>query len=335
LTSRILEGLRAALEGHVKVLIMPHNDPDPDAIASAAALQYIVTKTFGLDTHIAYRGYIGRAQNKALFEYLDYPIQSLIASQMLENSAIALIDTQPGTGNNPLPADTPASIVIDHHPLRKSLDNVKFKDIRPDAGATSTILTEYMLEIGLEPTHVLATALFYGIKTDTMGLGRGAGPNDVQAYFYLHNKIDAEALSRIEYPALPVEYFKSLSGTLRAARLYDDVLFAYLGQMSYPDLGAEMADLFLRLHGVQWILCMGVFGKDLILSVRAKSAKANAGKLVRTIVGDRGTAGGHGSMAGGHIPLRDDEPRKLARRIVARTLESLKGLTTLKPKPLV
>jgi len=335
LASKILEGLRAAIEGHVKVLIMPHNDPDPDAIASAVALQYVLTKTFGIESHIAYRGYIGRAQNKALFEYLEYPIQSLVALQMMEESAIALIDTQPGTGNNPLPSDKAASIVIDHHPLRNSLSGVKFKDIRPDAGATSTILTEYLLEIGLEPSPVLATALFYGIKTDTMGLGRGAGPNDVQAYFYLHNRIDPEALSKIEYPPVPVEYFKSLSATLRAARLYDDVLFAYIGQMSYPDLGAEMADLFLRLHGVQWVMCMGTFGKDLILSVRAKCARANAGKLVRTIVGDRGTAGGHGTMAGGHIPLREDEPRKLARRIVARTLENLKGITTIKPKPLV
>lgn len=330
----ILESLRGAVEGHGGVLILPHTDPDPDAIAGAVALRHIVTEKLGMRATIAYRGIIGRAENKTLFEYLLRPMVKLTSAHLREKDAVALVDTQPGTGNNPLPADAAAAIVIDHHPLRGGQAAAAFFDVRPDVGATSTILTGYLVDMALEPPPEIATALFYGIKTDTMGLGRGASPLDVKAYLYLQSRVDVEALSQIEHPSVPVEYFKGLDAALKAAKLYDDVVIAYIGQMGYPDMGAEMADLLLRLEGVQWVLFMGVFGGELILSVRAKSSRASAGKLVQALVGGRGSAGGHGMLAGGHIPLQG-EPRELVDEIAAAALAILKGPTTVTPTDLL
>ena len=83
-----------------------------------------------------------------------------------------------------------------------------------------------------------------------------------------------------------------------------------------------MADLLLRLEGIRWVLCVGIHDDVLMLSVRTRLAHGAAG-LIRHIVGTRGTAGGHGSMAGGQIPLEGADPDQLARTVTQRALYHL------------
>jgi len=318
-----LDRLFEAVGGATNVLILPHNDPDPDAIASALALRHLLAERLGVEGHIAYKGIIGRAENKALVRYLDHPLRRLRGSDLSQSVPIALIDTQPGAGNNALSPKYTAAIVLDHHTWREATAAAGFADVRPDLGATSTILTEYLQAANIEPTPPLATALFYGIKTDTMGLGRGATPDDAAAYFYLQPRIDVEALVEIERAQVPAEYFQKLDTTLHAARVYDGVVVSYIGLMRHPDLAAEMADILLRLEGTRWVICMGVYKDHLILAVRTRSRRVKAGQLAQAIVGGRGTAGGHGTMAGGQIALKGEEPGRMARQIGQRALEYL------------
>ena len=330
-----LELLLGAVGGAGSVLILPHNDPDPDAIASAVALRHLLAERLGMEGCIAYKGVIGRAENKALVRYLGYPLQRLTGPDLHQSAPVALVDTQPSAGNNALPPELTAAIVIDHHPWREATATAGFADVRPDVGATSTILTEHLQAAGIEPAPWLATALFYGIKSDTMGLGRGASPADVAAYFYLQPRIDVGALVEIEHAQVPADYFKSSDATLHAARIYEGVVVSYMGPMSYPDLSAEMADLLLRLEGARWVICMGVFKDDLILAVRTRGQQSEAGRLVQEMVGDRGTAGGHGTMAGGRVPLQGKDPEQMALRLGRRALRSLKVAPRTAAKPLI
>lgn len=318
------------------VLILPHNDPDPDAIASAVALRYLLEQTLDLDVRIAYKGIIGRAENKALVRFLGRPLQRLRALDLRQETPIALVDTQPGAGNNPLlPHSAVPAIVLDHHPWREATDEARFADVRVELGATSTIMTEYLQAAAIEPTAQVATALFYGVKTDTMGLVRRATPADVAAYFYLQAHIDVEALVEIERAQVPAEYFRRLSAVLQSARVYDEVVISYVGAMSRPDMAAEMADLLLRLKGARWVICIGAYKRDLILAVRSRSRQSGAGQLAQDIVGDQGSAGGHGTMAGGQIPLGDAVPEQLAQQLGQRALALLKVAPETVGKPLI
>lgn len=330
-----LQALREAVSGLNSVLILPHNDPDPDAIAGALALRHLFEERLNVESLVAYKGIIGRAENKALMRYLGNPFRRLPGADLRRADAVALVDTQPGTGNNPLPPGRSPVIVIDHHPFRETTRAVRFSDVRSDVGATSTILTEYLQAADLEPQPPLATALFYGIKSDTLGLGRGAHPADVNAYSYLQPRIDIDALVEIERAQVPVEYFRSFDRALHAVRAYDGVLVAYIGQMGYPDLAAEMADLLLRLEGTRWIICIGVYRDELILSVRTRSRQGGAGKLAQHLVGERGTAGGHGTMAGGNLRLDDEDPGQVAEQISQRALKFLKVPPGKAGKPLI
>jgi nanoRNase/pAp phosphatase (c-di-AMP/oligoRNAs hydrolase) len=316
---RLLEAVRGA-EG---LVILTHNDPDPDAIAAAVALRFLLAERAGLQAQPVYRGIVGRAENRALVRYLNYPLRRLTGADLRGPAPFALVDTQPGAGNNALPPGTRPLLVLDHHPLREPAAEARFADVRPDIGASSTMLAEYLQAARLEPPAPLATALFYGIQTDTQNLTRGATPADVAAYTYLQPRIDMEGLVEIERAQVPAEYFKGLVGALRAARVYNNVVIAYVGPMARPDLAAEMADLLLRLKGVSWAVCMGSYKDVIVLAVRTLNRNGHAERLVSRVVGDRGTAGGHGRMAGGHVRLDGADPRIVARQLVKRTLRCL------------
>jgi nanoRNase/pAp phosphatase (c-di-AMP/oligoRNAs hydrolase) len=330
-----LASLLQAVTGVTKILILPHNDPDPDAIASAVALRHLLAEKAGVGGQIAYKGIIGRAENQALVRYLDHPLQRLAGSDLRQAWPIALVDTQPGAGNNSLPPHVVPLLVFDHHPRREAIAAAAFADIRTEVGSTSTLLVEYLQAAGIEPAPPLATALFYGIKTDTLGLVRGASPTDVAAYFYLQPRIDVEALVEIERAQVPAEYFVRLDAALHAARVYESLIVSYVGPMRRPDLAAEMADLLLRLQGMRWAICMGVYKGDLILAVRSQSRRVGAGQLVRAIVGEEGEAGGHGTMAGGRVPLRDQRPEVLADWLGQRALQHLSIPEAAVSKPLL
>lgn len=320
----LLGMVRGLLPGMDKaILILSHNDPDPDAVASAVALRYLLVTRLQIEAHIAYEGLIGRAENKALVSYLGQPLQSLSTIDLASTALVAIVDTQPGAGNNTIPAGFQPAIVIDHHPWREATALAKFADVRTEVGATSTILTEYLQAAGLEPDKQLATALFYGIKTDTMGLSRGVNPADVNAYLYLQPKADTDALVEIERAQVPIQYFQSFDTTLRAARLYEQVVISYIGPMAYPDLAAEMADVLLRIEGCEWVMCLGVYQDELILAIRTRSPQGGAGRLAQALVKEQGAAGGHGVMAGGHIPLQGRDPKRLAYRINRAALQYL------------
>ncbi len=317
------------------ILIVPHNDPDPDAIASAVGLRYLFAQRIGVEAPVIYAGFIGRAENKALVRYLGRPLKQLAAANLREAAHVALVDTQPGTGNNPLPAGRSPTIVVDHHAWREETRSAAFWDVRSDLGASSTIVTEYLQAAAVEPPPWLATALFYGIKTDTMGLGRGASLPDVAAYYYLQPMVDIEALVEIERAQVPASYFKSFVTAFQAARVYNTVALSYIGAMSYPDQAAEIADLLSRLEGVQWVLCTGTYNDSLILAVRSRSRRTGAGMLVRAVVGNQGLAGGHGTMAGGQVPLRGVDPAVLADELGRKTLAYLKIPAEVAGKPLI
>jgi nanoRNase/pAp phosphatase (c-di-AMP/oligoRNAs hydrolase) len=335
MTQELVGRLLDAVTGARRVLILPHNDPDPDAIASALALRYLLEQRLDIVASITYSGIIGRAENKALVHYLGRPLKQLSKADWKLVSHVALVDSQPGAGNNPLPAGQRPAIVLDHHVWREQTTLAIFHDVRPDAGSTSTILTEYLQAVGLEPPEPLATALFYGIKTDTMGLARGAGLADVAAYYYLQPLVDIDALIEIERAQVPAGYFKSFVTAFRAARVHGSFVLSYLGPMGYPDLAAEIADQLLRLEGIQWVLCMGVYNDNLNLAARTRSRKGGAGQFVRAIVGDLGIAGGHGSMAGGQVPLQGADPEELARSLSQLALRYLKIGPNTPGQPLI
>lgn len=323
-SAEAVEALSRTLDGASTCLIVTHDDPDPDSIASAVALAFLLEKQLGLRTTTAYGGIIGRAENKTMVRLLSLDLSPLREVETGQYDAIALVDAQPGAGNVSLPSEITPTVVIDHHSdVRSVLEGVPFVDLRGGCGATSTILTNYLVAAHLDPGSRVATALFYGIKADTMGLARGAGQPDVQAYLYLLPLADTKVLAQIEQAQVPLAYFQAFERALERTFIYDDVVICNLGTMDWPDLAAEMADFLLRWEGARWIVCMGLFNDEVVVSVRTNDIEASAGRVVQNVLEGLGTGGGHSLMAGGRVPLHEESPRDLMRELRRRFLRRL------------
>jgi nanoRNase/pAp phosphatase (c-di-AMP/oligoRNAs hydrolase) len=320
-----LERLLTVIEGKKSALIVGHTNPDPDSIASAFALQYFLSEIGKVRSTIAFDGIIGRAENRALIEYLNLDFQLLEKVNPTDFDIVALVDTHIGMGNNPLIEDVPVTIEIDHHQSQANLKKAEFSDIRESFGSTATILTSYLLSAGLKIGTKLATALFYGIKAETQDLGREAKSADRKAYLTLYQIIDFRALAKIQRANLPPQYFQDMGRAIRRTAIYDNVVISTPGKVNNPDMVAELADTFMRLHEVRWAIVMGCYKQNMFISVRTNDPDYDAGELVRNVVGNMGTAGGHDMFAGGKLPCEND-PRaqwKLKEKIRKRFLVEL------------
>ncbi len=296
-TDRLLSWLR----GKGRILIVVHDNPDPDCFASALALYHLFIVKLNRESVIAFSGMIGRSENLAMARLLEIPLTPLEIIDPTEFNVICMLDTQPGTGNNSLPAGLTADLVIDHHPMRDASKECRWVDIRDNYGATASILYEYLeaQEVGLGTK--LATALFYAIKSETQDLGRESEEHDRKAYLSLFPMTNKKLLYEITHPKLPAEYFVSLKTAIENARIYGPVLISRLESIVFPEIVAELADLLLNLEGVDTILCSGVYNEDLILSMRTARTDINSGEMMKRVVSSRGVAGGHGMMGGGRI----------------------------------
>jgi nanoRNase/pAp phosphatase (c-di-AMP/oligoRNAs hydrolase) len=212
--------------------------------------------------------------------------------------------------------------VIDHHhPIRDGLDAVEFLEIRTEMGATSSIIYQYLEAAGIEIESRLATAIFYGIQTDTQGLSRGGSQIDQDIYLTLVNRIDRQKLIQVMQAGLPRDYFQAFSDGLKATWIYGGAVFTFLDELHRPDFVAEMADSLVRLENVKAVLCTGHHEGVLYLSLRTRTSKPDAGLMIQRIITPYGKAGGHGTMAGGQIRVGDKPPMQIANDVRARFLE--------------
>jgi len=308
--------------GKGPVLILTHDNPDPDALAAGKALSFLFKEAWGIPSRLIYSGLVARAENQAMLNHLTPEWEySEKLPDLKDYSAVAQVDTQPGAGNNRLNTVQPAHIVIDHHnPVREMMDGISYADVRTDIGATVTMLYQYLDVAQLQPDPFLATAMFYGLKTDTRGLSRGASPADEVAFMRLLHRLDQRELSKVELASLSPEYFRSFNRGLHASRVHGRAIVSRLGDMEQPDFAAEMADILIRLQDVHAALCLGLHNETIHISLRTEPMKQDAGLIIQKVVIPPGKAGGHGTMAGGQFPTEGQEIAPLLESIVSRFL---------------
>ncbi len=298
-----LDKLIAFARGHRRALVLTHDNPDPDSLASGVALAWLLGELAGVEATVAYGGIVGRAENRALIHELKLPVVPVSRVVFDDYDMICMVDTQPEQGNHSLPKRHFPDVVIDHHPIRPDSHLAPIADVGGPIGATSTVVVEYLRASKLEVPPAIATALFYGIKADTRDLGRHTTPQDVDAYLWLFPRADKDAMGRIEHPPLSLEYFALSRTAIDQAEVHGHAVVLPLGELYAPDMVAEVAERFLYLEGMRWSLAFGSFEGDLYFSVRTTDRRANAGKLIRDVIEPRGgSAGGHGTMAGARLP---------------------------------
>lgn len=285
------------------VYIQTHNFPDPDAIASAYGLAVLLEK-YGISSSICYRGKIERYSTNGLVNRLGIKMMNIeSASSLNPEDEIILVDSQKGN-TNIIDTDGDEIICIDHHPTFENSKNVvyRFADIRPGIGACSTIIAEYYIENDIPIDTKVATALIYGIKSDTMGLSRGVSDKDVEIYCHLFKLADNKILQSLEHCSIKFDDLKAYGNAINSIQVYNNVSFANTGCDCPEALIATISDFMLDLIEVNFSVVYSLKKEGIKLSVRS-SGEYDAGKLTNLALEGIGGGGGHASMAGGFVPV--------------------------------
>ncbi|HUI93160.1 MAG TPA: DHH family phosphoesterase [Chitinivibrionales bacterium] len=297
-------------------LILTHDYPDPDCIASAYGIAQLLSFWGTQSSVISFGGFVGRAENKAMIRHLNIHTVPYVLLELKDFDRIILVDCVPGRSNVSLPASTPVHAVIDHHMGDAPANQQFYRDIRKEIGAASTIVTEYLLAANCPINPKLATALFYGIKTDTGDMGRDSTAEDLECYKHLFLRMNHSLLAKIENPDRDVAFFKIVHRAAVTMLAYGSFGYIPLGHVASPDYVAEMADLFHSLENIDITVCCGFFKKNVFFSIRAKN-RDEAGIFAEKIaLALGGGGGGHGKLGAGRIPYVKGQEDELMKKFV-------------------
>lgn len=328
-TLQKVNALRKIVAERRQVLTVIWGNPDPDAIAGAHALHELIRED--VDAYrIAYTGDFTRQENLAMVHTLRIPMGKFQPSLLESKPIVATVDAQPSF----FPADgrIPFDVIIDHHPL-SDLGPHRFADVRPTYGATSTIMTEYYQDTRRKMPRSVATALFYGLKIDTNNLTRNVSDADVDAFRYLRAHADENVIRTIELSQMPVTTLDHFSIAISNKKIYRDAAFSYVGLVTNPDIGVYVADFFLKLSGISWVVVGCRTEEKLVIVFRTDGLRRHAGRIAEALFLDYGTAGGHRTMARAELSLEKvkaevPEPTDIAleRWMLAKLAMKLKAL---------
>ena len=292
---------------------------DPDSLASAMAIKRLLWRRVQSVT-IGHFNEIDRFDNLTMVRLLKIPIVKLDDVDVSQFSKAVLVDNQPH--HHDALSEFEYDVVIDHHPETAPV-KATFVDIRPDYGATSSMMTEYLRAAKIRPSKSLATALTFAIRVDTGNFSSGLLEKDVKAFRFLFPYADMNVLRRIELADMGLKDLKYFQQAVENKRILAGKIFSHLDNVSSPDIIVQVADFFMRCHEVNWVVVSGVYKQTMVVIVRNDGFRKNAGARVIRAFGRFGNAGGRRAMARAEMPLTDlqknlrkDDPTDLGRFVI-------------------
>lgn len=299
--------LREFAAGADIVPILIHDDPDPDAVSSALA----VVELLGAHPDrnpIVTLDEMTRPENRRMAELLDIRVTEITRDELMRFGRVIAVDTQPGGMQTD---GRPRFAVIDHHPQEDDY-TADYADVRPDYGATASMMTEYLRAADPRPINRgLATALLFGIRTDTDSLMRGVTPADVTAYAHLQSLADTQLVRRFERPSYGRDTAQAFGRALATAEQDGDLLVVHLGLLEENEshVLADLADFCLTIENITWVVAAAEIDDELVLTIRHTGKGAGAGALARALADLGGSGGGHATMA--RVALKRERAREL------------------------
>jgi nanoRNase/pAp phosphatase (c-di-AMP/oligoRNAs hydrolase) len=281
-----------------KLAIRIHRSPDPDSIASAAALQTIA-ESLDVEATIIYDGEIGHQENRAFVNLLGLELVAGGDVDPAEYGTVALVDH--AKSGEP-EAEVDADIIIDHYEHEHDHD-VAFADIRPNVSATSTVLTKYIQELDLTLEENVATALLYGIRAETLDFKRDTTPADLTAAAYLYPFADHDTLEQVESPSMSPETLDVLAEAIRNRQVQGSHLVSNAGFIRDRDALSQAAQHLLNLEGITTTAVFAIADDTIYLAARSKDIRMDIGKILEDAFGDIGEPAGHSTDATAEIPL--------------------------------
>jgi nanoRNase/pAp phosphatase (c-di-AMP/oligoRNAs hydrolase) len=321
------QALSEFLAGADSLAVVCHNNPDPDSLGAAMALEVIAADAGLTTVDVLYGGSISHQQNRAFVNLLDLEPRPFSVGDVERADLVAFVDHSVPGANNEVPEGTPVDVVIDHHATEGV--EAAYVDHRPDVGATATIMTEYLDDLDMLSSAPLATALMFAIRRETLTFLRGATSAEFVAAERLHPELDTALLRQLAHPSMSESTVDAIGDAIDNRRVRGSTLLSHTGWTTERDAIPQAADYLSEIEGVETCVVFGLIDDAVELSARSTDSRVHVGHALDEAFGDVGSAGGHRGMAGGHVPLGlfadladedDDAIVEMVERIVSRRL---------------
>ncbi len=298
------------LADYEDVAVLLHPNPDPDAMACGMAVRAIAAAV-DTETTVQYAGEIRHQENRAFRTVLELEIEKIDSQADLAGEAVVLVDHNTARGFTGSQSVEPIA-VVDHHPGNGT--GTAFTDVRTEYGAASTILVEYLEELGastddqengLTLSTATATGLLYGIQSDTNNLTSGCSHAEFTACASLFDGIDEDLLARIANPQVSNDVLEVKATAITEKRIEGSFAVCDVGIISTADAIPQAADELLQLEGITAVVVYGEKDGWLHLSGRSRDDRVHMGESLRHAVNDipMANAGGHARMGGGQLSV--------------------------------
>ncbi len=252
---------------------------DPDALACALAIKRLLRYRVK-SVLIAHPNEIRRLNNVSMVERLKIPLERLGNVKVQEYSKKVLVDSQPS--HLPVFEKIEFDAIIDHHPVTGEYPD-SFVDIRPQYGACSTMLIEYLRAGNMKPSVALATALFYAIKVDTQDFSQHSVLADGISFRYLFNIANRNLVKKFELADMRRSELKYFNIALSNLTYTKGRFYTHLGKVRNPDILVNIADFLNHVDKIDWVLVSGIHGEKLVVIFRCDGYRKSAGKLAERI----------------------------------------------------
>ena len=283
-----------------EIVIQCHDNPDADALASGYALYTYLQKN-GKEVSFIYGGKnrIRKSNLVLMIKELKIPVK--YCEEMEAPELLVTVDCRYGEGNVArFPAKNIA--VIDHHRITGPLPELA--DVRSNLGSCSTLLWQLMKEEGydLNADKKLATALYYGLYTDTNELTEISHPLDKDLRD--EAEFDSALITRLRNANLSLEELEVAGAALLRSDYNDDYRFAVVkaGECD-PNILGIISDLVLAVDSVDTCMVFNVAHGEVKISVRSCIKEIKASEMAQAICEGIGSGGGHFVKAGGRIKM--------------------------------
>ena len=128
---------------------------------------------------------------------------------------------------------------------------------------------------------------------------------DIRAYHYLTRFADPALLTRIMSSEYLPEWLPYFSRAFASLRPCAGGSYTWLGEAESSDVLVVVADFFLRVHGLRWVVVCGRCGDTLVAVFRGGLARADMGHIASLTFEGSGTGGGHRALARAECAVKD------------------------------
>ena len=279
------------------IVIQCHDNPDADALASGYALYWYLEKK-GKTPKFIYRGRneVQKSNLLMMISALDVPVD--YAPNFYEKPELLVtVDCQYGQ-SNVTKTDAQTVAVIDHHQITTSLPELA--EVRSTVGSCSTVIWDMLRYEGfnVNDERMLATALYYGLYTDTTKLTEMTHP------------LDRDMLDSLEIRKSIITEMCNSNISLEELKITGKAIldYDYYGKNKYlvihaekcdPNILGVISDFSMETTGVNVCVAYYISPEEVKFSVRSCIREVHANEVAASLAEGIGGGGGHLRKAGG------------------------------------